>query len=300
MTERGEATPRWLAYHDQLAALAQRQLFFVGGAPRSGTTWLQQMLDQHPDVSCRGEGLFQEVLAKPLEKMMANRRNLLAGKNAAMFQHTGGYPLPEEDDTEILLGTAILLAFRQQCAGGECRAIGEKTPENVFLFPRLKRLFPGAKFIGIARDPRDSLTSAWHFWAKARHGDAAADVKAAFVRASLPAVEAGLRRFQTYAGEYAEDCHIITYEGLHRAPEQTLAALFRFLGVSDRPDITRACIESASFARMTGGRAPGDERDGSFLRKGVVGDWVFTLSPELSDLIAARLDWAFSWLGWAR
>lgn len=61
--------------------------------------------------------------------------------------------MPGPDDAEPLLGTAILMALHQQTDGKAYLAVGEKTPENVFLFPRLKRLFPTAKFIGVARAP---------------------------------------------------------------------------------------------------------------------------------------------------
>ena len=56
----------WIEGQRNIEALAERQLFFIGGAPRSGTTWLQLLLDCHPEVSCRGEGLFWKELAEPL------------------------------------------------------------------------------------------------------------------------------------------------------------------------------------------------------------------------------------------
>ena len=68
--------------------------------------------------------------------MVAERSIALEAKNNRVFRHLGGYPLPAPDDTEFLLGTAILLALQQQSAGKSCLAIGEKTPENVFFFPR--------------------------------------------------------------------------------------------------------------------------------------------------------------------
>ena len=100
--------PNWAEHQGEIADLAGRQLFFVGGAPRSGTTWVQQILDHHPEVSCRGEALFQHRLAEPLEAMMTGRREALDAKNIGLFSHTGGYPLPGPDDVEFLLGTAIL------------------------------------------------------------------------------------------------------------------------------------------------------------------------------------------------
>jgi hypothetical protein len=93
----------WAERQAELARLAERQLFFIGGAPRSGTTWLQQILDAHPDISCNGEGLFQKELATPLERMVAERSIALEAKNNRVFRHLGGYPLPAPDDTEVLL-----------------------------------------------------------------------------------------------------------------------------------------------------------------------------------------------------
>lgn len=33
-------------------------VFFLVGAPKSGTGWLMKLLDAHPEVFCRGEGRF--------------------------------------------------------------------------------------------------------------------------------------------------------------------------------------------------------------------------------------------------
>ena len=290
----------WLADYEQLADLAGRQLFFIGGAPRSGTTWLQHLLDAHPDISCRGEGLFQQELARPMDAVMAQRRQALADKNATTFKDFAGFALPAERNSDVLLGTAILLELRQQCAAKPCHAVGEKTPENVFLFPRLKRLFPQAKFIGIARDPRDSLSSAWHFWAKPNLGRGGGAAQAEFVMAELAGLEEGLGCCLDHAAAYPDDCRIFTYESLLRIPEPIVAGLFRFLDVSDAPDLVRGCVEAGSFMRLSGGRAPGDELDAAFLRKGVAGDWATTLPAGLADAIVDRLAWAFTAFGWSR
>lgn len=288
----------WREQQQRLADLAERQLFFVGGAPRSGTTWLQQILDAHPDVSCRGEGLFLQQLAMPLERMLAQRGEAIAAKNARIFAHSGGYPLPEAEDTEFLVASAILLALHRQSAGKACRAIGEKTPENVFLFPRLKRLFPAARFIGIARDPRDVLTSAWHFFHGAAPGDDEAAKKTAFIRSALPSINDGARAMIEMGKRDPGSCMTVTYEALKAAPTPTVAALFRFLGVPDAEDVVADCLARTSFARLTGGRPAGVEQNGSFFRKGVVGDWKSTLTPEMNAMVLRELGWMFPHFGW--
>jgi hypothetical protein len=288
----------WLDRESALRDIARRQLFFVGGAPRSGTTWLQMLLDSHPQVSCGGEGLFGKNLAEPLDQLVSDRRTALEAKNRGVFRQTGGYRLPEQDDADTLLGTAILLALQRQSAGKPCLAIGEKTPENVFLFPRLKRLFPDAKLIALARDPRDVLTSAWHFFVETKTEGNPAAAKAAYVRAALPSLNQGARTMLALAEQDPAACRIVTYERLNAAPEPTAVELFRFLKVSAEAAITADCVARTSFAALSGGRQAGVAQDGAFFRKGVVGDWRSTLPPEVNALILDELGWMFPRFGW--
>jgi hypothetical protein len=272
----------WAALDAAIAALARRQLFFVGGAPRSGTTWLQQMLDAHPDVSCKGEGLFWKELAAPLGTLMGARRRALEAKNSGIFARTGGYPLPPSTHEDLLLGTGILAALAQQCGGRDCRAVGEKTPENVFFFPKLKGLFPAAKFIGIARDPRDVLASAWHFFHQAAPGEDEAAARIDFVRMALPSLAEGMRAMLTLEAEYPGDCMLVTYEALHEAPAGVMARLFAFLGVPDGNSIVMECVAAKD----------------AFMRTGQVGLWPNTLNAETNDMIVQQTGWAFARFGW--
>jgi len=297
VTPNSSGAPSWAEHQERLLRLARCQLFFVGGAPRSGTTWLQYLLDSHPEVSCRGEGLFMKHLAEPLETMMAARRQVLAAKNNVVFRHGGGYKLPPPEDVELLLGTAVMLALERQSDGKACRAVGEKTPENVFLFARLKNLFPGAKFIGIARDPRDVLSSAWHFFPRPPPADEVA-AKTAFITTAFPALDNGARTMLALAEQFPSDCMNVTYERMRAAPAAVAAQLFRFLGVADGDDLVADCVARTSFTTLSGGRSPGEVQHGSFFRKGVVGDWRSTFTPEMGAMILHRLGWMYPRFGW--
>jgi hypothetical protein len=289
--------PNWAERQQELQRIAGRQLFFVGGAPRSGTTWLQLLLDSHPDIRCGGEALFQDQLARPLQKLMQDRRRALDAKNTSVFQHTGGFPLPEPGDAEMLLGTGILLALARLAGDGAWQAIGEKTPENVFLFPQLKRLFPGAKLVVIARDPRDVLTSAWHFF-HIRNGGGGSDAdKRAFVTRALPSLREGAQTTLALLRQFPSDCTMVTYERMRAAPEAVAAVLYRFLGVSADDAVVEASVARTSFAALSG-REAGSERNGTFFRKGVSGDWRSTFPPPINDYMLAELSWMFPHFGW--
>ncbi len=286
----------WIERHSDLASLADRHLFFVDGQPRSGTTWLQQLLDAHPAISCKGEAQFRDLLAAPLDAAMRQRYQELHERNGSIFAHTGGYTLPVADDTQYLLGTAILQSFRRQIGDRDPAAIGEKTPGNIFFFPQLRSLFPGARLIAIARDPRDVITSNWHRF-QYRPGATEAD-RLGFVRRVLPMANSWMRAMLAARDSYGDAYRLVTYESLCADPAPVLAGLYRFLGVSDDDAIVDASVRGAAFAVQTGGRHPGDIVDGVFHRAGVPGSWRSTLTGEMNRLVLAELGWCFAAFGW--
>jgi hypothetical protein len=289
--------PSWTDRQKEIVRLSQAQLFFIGGAPRSGTTWLQQICDSHPDMCCQGEGLFLNHLAVPLEKMMVERAKIIDGKNKQIFKHTGGYPIPLVDDVEFLTGTAILLALAQQTGGKPYKAVGEKTPENVFHFSRLIELFPKAKFVAIARDPRDVLTSAWHFFRKPTAPDENRETKLEFIRTALPSINDGAKQMLAFGEKHPDSYFLLTYERLSADPEAIVSSLFKFLGVSNVPAVVEAALAGTAFATQTG-RARGVAQNGAFFRKGATGDWPSTLTQEMSDMVIKELGWMYPRFGW--
>ena len=288
----------WAETAAALQHIQDSQLFFLGGAPRSGTTWLQQMLDAHPDASCHGEGLFAKLLYPLLDAYLGRWRAELSEKNQTVFTEMDGYPLPGEEERRFLAASTILLALRRQSQGRRVLAYGEKTPENVFFFAKLADLFPQAKLIAIARDPRDVITSAWHFFHPSLNGPQAEAAKLAFIQRTVTSLAEGLRSVIAHEQAFPGRCRHVTYERLSHAPEAALGDLFRFLGLAATPEILADCIRQTRFETVTGGRKAGDGQDGTFLRKGITGDWPSTLTPAMNDLVLESLGWAFPYFGW--
>jgi Sulfotransferase family len=78
--------------HSAISELQKKQIFFIGGAVKSGTTWLQLLLDAHPEVSCNGEGHFLDNLAPALKMALDQHCGLIAEKNESLFNEIEGYP----------------------------------------------------------------------------------------------------------------------------------------------------------------------------------------------------------------
>jgi len=183
------------------------------------------------------------------------------------------------------------------CSGFASNWPGGLTPENAFFFPRLKQLFPAAKCIAIARDPRDVLASAWHFFAKKPGGDETV-AKRDFIRGALPSLAEGARAMEAFERQHPADYRVVTYEQLRQDAAAELTRLFRLLGVSDEPAIVSTCVANSSFAALTGGREAGQALPGSFFRKGVAGDWRSTFSEDMNQMVLREMAWMFPRYGW--
>jgi hypothetical protein len=115
--------------HSAISALRKKQLFFVGGTIKSGTTWLQLLLDAHPQVSCNGEGNFTESgLAPTLWSALLKHNELIAEKKQSIFGELPGYPQLDDDDIKNVLTSCITLFLLHQSKNKPAgSAIGERS-----------------------------------------------------------------------------------------------------------------------------------------------------------------------------
>ena len=277
------------AVHARIEQLLAKDLFFIGAYPKSGTTWLLSTLNQHPEISCSGEGHFCNRLARQLESALKTHNTYIENKNRSTFGEFAPFPGFDRDHFRYLLASAIALVLSQTQGAREARVIGEKTPDNLGYFAHLALLFPQAKFLHVVRDARDCATSAWFHNMRVNPeslvrrfpniesfaGHIATDWK--------NRVELGLR----FCAAYPNRCLIVHYERMFLQPRDTLDAILRFLGVDTAPEVVQQCIAATSFQKMSGGRQPGTEDRASFLRQGKPGNWTQHFTPTINrDFLA--------------
>ncbi|HVN98947.1 MAG TPA: sulfotransferase [Steroidobacteraceae bacterium] len=117
------------------AGVASTRPVFVVGMPRSGTTLVEQMLATHPDVHGADELLFWNLAAEP-----ARRGSV--GERAALMARLG----------------AEYLAQLERLAPSAARVV-DKLPGNFENIGLIHAALPGAKFIHLGRDARDTCLS---------------------------------------------------------------------------------------------------------------------------------------------
>jgi hypothetical protein len=258
------------------------QYFFVTGNPKSGTTWMQLMLDAHPNVVCSGEGHFIYTFLDPLLKMKDgfNQRQKLAFER--VYQGKRFYNDITNDDV-IEIARAFMLKAMTQRVTAETLAVGDKTPKNNRRLGDLGVVFPEAKVINIVRHPYDMAVSRLHHARRAGIPQAVVPGTKAYIECLTAAAQdwtagqEGVARLQARRpGVLLE----LRYEDMLVDPHTGARAMFRHIGVSDADAIVNACVEATAFEALSGGRKPGEEHATSFFRKGVAGDWEGVLDAQ--------------------
>src|SRR5258708_37063843 len=122
------------AQHAEIGNFYAKELFFVGSTPKSGSTWLQVMLNAHPDISCSGEGHFIDQLWPLLRDAMQQHSADITQRNTTIFNELPAFPRFYEGHFRYLLTSAIVMLLMQSARARAARVIGEKTPDNVLHF----------------------------------------------------------------------------------------------------------------------------------------------------------------------
>lgn len=143
LSEREESTNRHVRLQQNNSVPVQsRQVIFVGGVPRSGTTLLRAMLDAHPDVHC-GE----ETRVIPRILSMRNRWDK-SNKEHQRLVEAGM-------DQEVLdRATRAFISEIIMGHGLPSKYLCNKDPLALNYMQDVVRLYPKAKFVLMIRDGR--------------------------------------------------------------------------------------------------------------------------------------------------
>lgn len=114
----------------------QKPIFIIG-APRSGTTWIGEIMKQHPDI-----------------KLLHEISNIWMWKNAYKTDD-----VLTESDLNPKTKTYIQQKFFSYLQNTQKKRICDKTPRNCLRIRAIKEVFPDAKIIMVLRDGRAIINS---------------------------------------------------------------------------------------------------------------------------------------------
>lgn len=256
---------------DKIALVLGQQKFFIAGTERSGTTWLQIMLNGHPDVACRGEGHFVDHLIPKIDDLFDDYRATIGAFNNSYFKDTDGFPTPNDSHRAFIKRLTIAMFMADFDEEKINTVYGEKTPGNIRHLDTLLSLFPSARFVFIVRDGRDVAVSLWH------HGRRKDSPKRPpledLARGLATSWRSDIKRMTAFRDRYPNRTRLVRYEDLHVTPDKELTKLFEFLGVGTDKQSIKAAIDAGDFKKFAGGRSRGEEDSAAQFRKGIVGDW---------------------------
>jgi len=208
---------------------ASCRFIYVGGVARSGTTYIKSVLDSHSNISCGHE--------LKLEPLMASMRKLWWTKEMSAQLLSAGITENKLDDSFSVFAAAYVLMNRH----GQKKRIASKTPHLVTEFATFHRWFPRAQFIHVLRDCRavsaSLLRQKWIDLTDAKSG------LVWYCRDATNSARYWRHILETSQREEAlipkSQYHTIRYEDLVAKPEETLKAMFDFLGEAWEPQILK-------------------------------------------------------------
>ena len=202
-----------------------KKLCFLVGCQRSGTTWLQRILQQHPDICGAEESHFFRLFGPSLRQ---------AQEMIARDRKTGPLVYSDLESFEECLRSLWNDIFSRLYADfANCQIHLEKTPDHCLYLAEIIQLFPRARIIILLRDSRacvSSLVNAGRTWGAYWAPKSSKDAAILWHR-NMKAVTDWQRTNSNHP------CFVVHFEEAIRNPRPTVKNILAFLDL-DGHDLT--------------------------------------------------------------
>jgi len=254
----------------------EERVVWVFGHPRSGTTWLVQLLT---------DGLNLRLWNEPYLGQILGFANLLKDNEPGRFDDpTFWMSHPQEENWRASLNALFMdVIARQAGSAAGFAGLAIKEPNGTVVAPLIVKAMPQAKFVFMLRDPRDVIASLID--ARKPGSWMGERVHEEFNRTKV--VNQSIKRFLRIAEGLKEvealapgRLYEMRYERLRRDPLAEMNHLAHVLGLPCDTAALRKAIERHDYERIPAER----KGPGRFVRTARVGGWQEEL--EASEIAA--------------
>lgn len=264
---------------------------FIVGAPRSGTTWLQLLLAQHPNVATTSEThIYTQYI-----NLLQNRWQHELGREQSGHKVNGLTQVISESTFHEAVGAFAKVVFGSAFTNkSNPELIIEKTPEHALHADLILNNFPDAYFLNIVRDPRAVANSfvnaanSWWTWTESGPIGIASRWNSS--------IDAG-RHIAEITDRYLR----VSYEQLSLSGATELKKIFNWLEMEVDEEFCAAALEACSIDNLKSGGSKDmvkpwqvQNEPKGFFRAGALESWRTELSPSyisvIENLAASNMD----------
>lgn len=237
----------------QFGDVYSKEVLFVAGLPKSGTTWLEKMLASYPGF-----------------------HNLLIPEATVYELANGGshdYDLPKD----------IFSRFENMLVVTKMHVHGSL--HNARLLHEA-----GVKYVVLYRDLRDVAVSHYFYVQQTPWHPEYSIYKDLSVEEGLTTfADRLLLPFADWVRSWHQNRDpelslVLRYEEMLDDTVVVMTRVAEHFGLDSSPETVKSIVEAHSFKNLSGGRSQGEESKNSFFRKGKSGDWRNHFTPELKEM----------------
>lgn len=270
---------------------AESDAVWIFGHPRSGTTWLANLLRA---------GLRMKLWNEPyLGQFLAFRNTLAANDPMRIEDETFWFSDPQEDNWRASLNLLFNdVIARQAGPRGDYRGLVLKEPNGSVVAPWIVKAMPDAKVVFVVRDIRDVVASL----IDARKPGSWMDTRLTEDFDRMKIVKQSVNRMDRIAERIAEVREVagdgryyeMRYERLRTATFDEVNHLAHHFGFPVEADVLESAVHDLAYENIPAE----DKGPGKFIRKGEVGSWKEELEWKEVDFIQRKLAPIFDQFGY--
>lgn len=272
--------------------------FFCSGFNKSGTTFLQMLLDAHPTINCASEQCLNMFL--DFSRQLAEQYQ----EKLTFFDDTTSRQGIRFDPDDFRLYTLQHITARMFLYG-----IQESTTHSGLHDNSISNhvelwdaLFPESRFLFIVRDPRQVAVSLWRHIQRMQRLPAYTHLDTSLeyaVRNVLSGWPAHVSKILSFRERQPHKAHIVSYESLTSQNKQdVLKSVLDFLDADHTDEIIESMFDRTRFDTLKKKEQSDRPKDQGFFYSGKTSSWKETLTQEQQDTFTKQVGEAMQALGY--